>query len=501
MKFRRLRKSIVSLSIVSMTIIVTGKLLTGCTYFIKKEKPNLIFVFSDQQSYDMLGCYGNSQIITPNLDKLAREGLLFSNCFSNCPICSPYRSMLMSGRHPLNNGCYTNDVALVPGHGKKLAEVLRDEGYATAYIGKWHLLGGNRRRPVPEGEMRYGFDEIFLTNNCHVDFRPGHCFYWNKKGERIYFDTWEVYGQTNQALDFLDQRPEDKRPFALFVSWHPPHDWGKFVGIDGEKHYRYDTMDEFMEMYDRDSIKMRPGMQDNPDLRHMYHGYMAQVSGVDKAFGMLMEKLDEIGESENTLVIFTSDHGDMLEFEGADTPKQYPHDYSLHVPFIASFPGKIEPGNKTELLFSALDIMPTLLGLMGLPVPPEVHGKDLSSAVIGRDEDAVDYIPVWMYTPKNWRGVITKDYTFARAKDPDKTEELSVLFNRKKDPFQLENLFGEKDYQKVQAELWEITRKWMEHYGDNFWELDDFKAAANKGKYIAPPYEQPIDLLKRLPNE
>src|SRR5690606_30159893 len=186
-------------------------------------KPNLVFVFADQLSFDMLGAYGNKQVITPNLDRFASQSLKFTHCFTNSPVCTPYRGLLMSGQHSMHNGTFRNDVPLIPGNGKKFAEVLRDEGYSTAYIGKWHLLGGDRDRPIPEGEMRYGFDEVFQTNNCHVDYWPGISFFW-EGDEKEYFDEWEVFGQTRQALDYLSTRENQPNPFALFISWHPPHD-------------------------------------------------------------------------------------------------------------------------------------------------------------------------------------------------------------------------------------------------------------------------------------
>jgi arylsulfatase A-like enzyme len=481
----------------SLLVILTlaaGLGAGSCSRGSERGKPNLVFVFSDQHSYDMLGCYGNDQVITPNLDRLASEGLLFSHCFSNCPICTPFRGMLMSGQHSLYNGTFTNDVTLIPGHGKKFAEVLRDAGYSTAYIGKWHLRGGNRNRPVEPGPLRYGFDATFYTNNCHVDYRPGKCFYWDEHNEKVFFDTWEVYGQTQQALEYLDARKRDGRPFALFVSWHPPHDWGLFDGEDGQKHYRYDTMEEFMELYERDRIRVRPGMERTPDLLHMYHGYMAQVSGVDRAFGMLMEKLEEIGAAENTLVVFTADHGDMLEFKQANKPKQYPHDYSLHIPLIMRYPGVIDAGGRTALLTGAMDMMPTVLGLMGLPVPEEIQGKDLSGPIHNMDEDAVAYLPIWMYTQKNWRGVITRDYTYARAKFTT-NEELNVLFNRHADPYQLNNLFGNPAYADRERELAGLTAAWMSEYGDRWWEMADFMAVQEEGNWREYPEHRPVDLL------
>lgn len=464
----------------------------------KPEKPNLVFIFTDQQAFDMLGCYGNKQIKTPNLDQFAKEGLRFTHCFSNSPVSTPFRGMLMSGQHSLYNGTFVNDKPLIPGHGKKFAEVLRDAGYNTAYIGKWHLLGGDRDRPVPKGEMRYGFDELFASNNCHVDFRAGKCFYWNEEGQKVFFNKWEVYGQTDQALAYLDSRKNATKPFALFVSWHPPHDWGKFKGEDGKMHYRYDAPDELMAMYNLDSIQMRPGIENTPDRRRMVCGQMAMITGIDIAFGQLMEKLNQLELDKNTIVVFTSDHGDMLEFNDAILPKQYPHDYSCRIPFILRWPGKIEPGKTTGLLFSALDMMPSILGLMGLEVPKECHGKNLAKAICSGDENAVGYVPIWIYAGKGFRGVITRDYTYATQKGATEGSLQNVLFDRKNDPYQLTNLFDDPKMAPVKEKMWTLTQEWMAKYNDQFWELNDFMKAASQDEWNTPPYIRPVDILKNI---
>ncbi|MDP6354301.1 MAG: sulfatase-like hydrolase/transferase [Planctomycetota bacterium] len=136
------------------------------------NKPNLLFVFTDQQSFDMLGCYGNEQIQTPNLDRLAKESVRFEYCIASTPVCTPMRGMLLSGQHPLKNGAFSNDVCMLPGKGKYFGEVLRDNGYRTGYIGKWHLYGGERNRGIPAGPYRYGFDDVFLSNNTQLNFDP-----------------------------------------------------------------------------------------------------------------------------------------------------------------------------------------------------------------------------------------------------------------------------------------------------------------------------------------
>jgi arylsulfatase A-like enzyme len=461
-----------------------------------RKPPNLLFVFSDQHTYDFLGCYGNDQVISPNIDRLAEKGLRFNHCISSSPTCTPYRSMLMTGKHTLHNGGFVNDRPLIPGHGKKFAEVLRDAGYSTAYVGKWHLYGGDRDRPIPPGEMRYGFDELFLTNNCHVDFRPGKCFYWNEAEEKEYFDEWEVYGQTRQALAYLDEQKDADRPFALFVSWHPPHDWGKFRGEDGEMHYRYGSLDELMAYYVRDSIRVRPGMENTADLRRMYHGHFAMITGVDKAFGWLMDKLEEIGAEDNTLVVFTSDHGDMLEFAGATVPKQYPHDYSLRVPYIMRWPGKIKADQTTDLLFGTMDIMPTVLGLMDHEVPAECQGKNLAASILRGDEDAVDYVPIWSYYRNSYKGVITKDWTYSMVKDVEEAPLHSVLFDRKNDPYQLNNLFESPDHKEVKDELREMTAEWMEKYEDPYYIGEDLWQVMPKEDWDVNRTQLPIELLK-----
>ncbi|WP_083926327.1 sulfatase-like hydrolase/transferase [Neolewinella persica] len=463
-----------------------------------ERPPNLLIVLSDQHSYDMLGSYGNDQIITPNLDQFAAEGVRFTHAFTNQPVCTPYRGMIMSGMHPLKNGAFINDAPLLPNKTKLLAQVLKEKGYQTAYIGKWHLLGGERNRPVPRGELRYGFDHV-VTNNCHVDFRPGKAFFWNKNDEKEYFDQWEIYGQTDQALAYLDTIDQSK-PFALVVSWHPPHDWGKFKGEDGKMHYRYDTDEKMMALYDRDSIQLRPGVERTADRLHMYHGYMASTSGVDMSFGRLMDKLKEKGMDENTLALFSADHGDMLESHHAILPKQYPHDYSNRIPFIVRYPAKLKPGQTTDLLFGALDIMPTVLGLMGVESEQQYDGMDLSEEIQAGTQDAVDVLPIWLYKRgvarnHNWRGVITPDWTFSMGKGVDSLEITNVLFDRAKDPAQLNNLFHDPAYAEVKEELRGKTFAWMEKYNDQFWGMEDFLRIRPEETWMYNYEKSPFELF------
>ncbi|MGD8238513.1 MAG: sulfatase [Armatimonadota bacterium] len=428
----------------------------------QERPPNLVFVFSDEQSWDMLGCYGNEQIVTPNLDRFAGEGVRFNHCVSSSPVCTPYRGALLTGQHPLWTGCLSNDIQLLTNNGRYLGHVLRDAGYMMGYVGKWHLYGGHRRRPVPAGPHRHGFDDVFLTNNCHVDYRPGKCFYWNEENEQVFFDEWEVYGQTRQALQFLDDCT-DEQPFCLFVSWHPPHDWGKYP--DGV--WRYDTIPELMSLYDPDKIRFRENFDSKIHDKRSYHGHMAMCSGVDVAFGWLMEKLREKGFDRNTLVVFTSDHGDQLGSHGRTMPKGAPEDEACRVPLLMRWPERLPAGKVSDLLVGTLDLMPTLLGLLGLPIPRTCQGEGLHDHILAGRGDAVDSVPLFLF-PGNWRGVYTHDYTYATDCLASPRPQFRVLFDKRRDPRQMNNLFGEPEYRAVENELHGIMLRSLERFRDSF---------------------------------
>lgn len=456
---------------------------------------NLVIVLSDQHSADMVGAYGNKEIITPNLDKLSSEGMLLENAYSSQPVCTPFRGMLMSGLHPLKNGAFVNDVPLLPNKTKLLAQILKEKGYQTAYFGKWHLLGGNRDRPIPK-ELTYGFDTV-LTNNCHTDFRAGKAFFWNKNGEKEFFNEWEPYGQTRQAIDYLKDIDKSK-PFAIILSLHPPHDWGKFKGEDGKMHYRYDTIDELMNLYNRGSITLRPGLEDTPDRRRMYHGYMAEVTGVDIALGRLMDQLKKMQVEDNTLIVFSADHGDMLESHHAILPKQYPHDYSNKIPFIIKYPKKIKKGIRSKTFFGTLDILPTLLGYLDIDSNQDYDGRDLSKILEKSQINKEDYVPLWVYqlggaNAINWRGVVTEDYTFSM--DKDKNPITNTLFDRKKDPFQLNNLFNNPDYSAVKDRLIKLTYQSMHKFKDDFYGPKEFKSVQPKESWSYNYTKSPMELF------
>ncbi|MBI4816832.1 MAG: sulfatase-like hydrolase/transferase [Deltaproteobacteria bacterium] len=422
-----------------------------------KGAPNLLFVFSDQQSFDMLGCYGNQEIRTPSVDALAKGGVRFTTCISNAPVCTPYRGMLMSGQHPLMNGAFTNDIRPLDGEGRYLGEVLRDSGYRTGWVGKWHLHGGFRRQPIPPGPLRFGFDDTFYSDNVHSDFRPGQAYYFDDDGKEVRFDEWEPIGQAKLASRFIEESPAD-RPFALFVSFHAPHN----------HHGRgYPAPPRLLGNHDPTTLQLRANCADTPEHRGLYQGYMALTTLVDESFQIIYDALTAKGVAHDTLVVYTSDHGDLLRSHEFPGPKGRPEDESVRVPLIMSWPNRL-PARTSELMVGAIDLMPTLLGMLGLNIPSTVQGRDLARVIFEAKDDEVQSQPLLMIHGRGWRGVYTRDATFAFERDP---KDGAMTFNRlyeRSDRWQLTNRFYDPEWRAKRDELHALTQDWLAKFEDGF---------------------------------
>jgi len=431
-------------------------------------KPNLIFVFADQWRADATGYSGNTQVVTPNLDRLAGKSVNFVKTIANCPVSSPYRATLLTGQYPLNHGIFFNDKPLADSV-ISIAEVYRDHGYNTAYIGKWHLNGHprgedrNRHRmlPVP-AERRQGF-EYWKVLECTHDYN--NSIYYDENDVK---HTWQGYDaeiQTDSAIAYI-KRTKDK-PFILFLSWGPPHD-------------PYQTAPEkFRNLFsDWKSIKLRPNVPDSlaEKAGRQIAGYYAHIAALDECLGKLLSAINEEGIERNTIFVFTSDHGDMLQSH-SQSNKQKPWDESIRVPFLLRFPGKIKKGKEVRVPFGTVDIMPTLLGLSGLPVPVTVEGTDYSPYLLGKEKPRTTAVLIMCPVPfhqwsfenggREYRGVRTERYTYARdLKGP------WLLFDNDQDPYQLNNQINQPEYFEIQKELEEELNRLLKKTGDEFREAD-----------------------------
>jgi len=438
-------------------------------------KPNILFVFADQLRYSALGCNGNRIVQTPNFDRLAQEGVVFDHAFSGCPICSPYRGQVLTGRYSHINGVICNEYRFFDNQAT-IAHTLRDEGYRTAYIGKWHL-----GYPPYTENMRYGFDDLYAYNCNHSYYKVG--YYHNEEGP-FRMAGFAPDSETQLTLDYIRQHIQrtSKQPFCLFLSWGPPH-WNSAGGIDD-----YNQYPQEYSIYNPEEMDLPgnvpPQFQDF--ARKEIADYYGMVTSIDACMKEILDALDEWGLTENTVVCFSSDHGDHLSSHGYGKPgdmwmhhtlrgsKATPYEESVHIPFILRYPAQAKSDRRTDTMFNSVDVLPTLLSLCDAPIPGDVQGRDLSHAVLdipGQEPDSV-YLqilgPGWPTRTKwlgLWRGIRTRDYTYARWKDRD---DMRVLYDLRKDPTEMHNLIGNPEYAQVAQQMEKRLQRWIEETNDPF---------------------------------
>lgn len=423
-----------------------------------KKRPNVIFVFADQWRQQATGYAGDPNVKTPNLDALEKESINFTNAVSGCPVCSPYRASLMSGQRPLTHGVFLNDVYLQPRF-TSIAQAFAGAGYDTAYIGKWHIDGHGRTAYIPP-ERRLGFD-YWKVLECTHDYNKSP-YYSGNSQEMLHWEGYDAVAQTRDAEAYIRIHGKEK-PFLLVLSWGPPHT-------------PYNSAPtEFKDLYNPDSIQLRQNVPENISVqaRKWLAGYYAHCSALDSCVGSLLKNLREAGIDKETIFVFTSDHGDMLGSHGQKN-KQVPWDESIRIPFLLRYPGM--PGGqprKMEPFIDAQDIMPTLLGLCGIPVPKTVEGIDFSGHIAGGKDPSDGSAllscpcPFGQWTARQggreYRGLRTKRHTYVRDLNGP-----WLLYDNEKDPVQMQNLVSEKQESNLMEELDAELRKKLNACNDKF---------------------------------
>jgi arylsulfatase A-like enzyme len=429
--------------------------IPGCDRSRPAGKPNVLFVFDDQLRADVCGVYGGRDIATPHIDRLASQGVIFTNSVSSCPLCTPYRGMVQTGRYPTHSGIVMNFVeANAVQNPHCLADVFGAAGYETGFIGKWHLSSGWRReeglyKPDPNaveayrkknpeteyvapGPGRLGYRH-WQAFNFHADFN--NYYYYENEPTRIYSGRYETDTETDQAIAYMEKCRRSGKPFLVCVAPHPPHP--PFEPKSIPEGYLGKTPE---------TIRWPPNVPaDNPRTLMEMRYYLAMAKNMDDNLGRLMQYLDASGQARDTIVVFTADHGDMNGSHGRIN-KMVPYAEAMNIPLIIRWPKRIAPGSRTDALQTPLDHLPTLCGLAGLGIPPEVDGEDLSRVVLGKGGDGREEALIGSYTSHwdffqtgtqwpEWRGVKTKQYTYCRWLAGG--EE---LYDNLADPYQMKNL-------------------------------------------------------------
>ena len=357
------------------------------------SRPNLVFVIADQLRYQSCGFAGDSKAKTPNIDRLASQSIVFRNAVSGHPVCAPFRASLFTGKYTTSTGMVINELRMNPNH-ECLGHVLTRNGYETAYIGKWHLWAnelGNHYDPknsfTPPGPYRLGFDGFWAAYNFHHEYYKG--YYHADTSEKIPVKGYEPDGQTDMAKDLIVRYARSAKPFALFLSVGTPHDpWGAdnvppeyyamFADEGGTPRFKLPPNYKAENDPYADDWGRYKGPEERGTIPAMMRGYYAMTANLDWNLGRLLKAIDDAGIRDDTIVIFTSDHGEMMGAQGRRAKNIF-YEEAIRVPFLVRWPGKATAGATSDACLNTPDIMPTALGMAGLPIPAKVEGMDLAS--------------------------------------------------------------------------------------------------------------------------
>jgi len=428
------------------------------------RRPNVLFVQCDEWRAQSIGYNGDVNVATPVLDGLEKQSVNFTNAISGCPVCCPQRGSLLTGQYPLTHGVIVNDVELKP-NGPTLGETFRKAGYSTGYIGKWHVYGspdgkyGRRLSFIPP-EKHFGFD-YWKACECSHDYNHS-LYYEGSDPTPKYWPGYDAIAQTGDACQFIERHAATD-PFMLVLSLGPPH-------------FPYATAPErYQAMYRNREIQFRLNVPADmrKDAADDLRGYYAHMAALDDCMDRLLKTLDRSHAADDTVVIFTSDHGDMMRSQGLTT-KLYPWDESIRVPLLMRYPRKLgSKGRRITTPFNAPDLMPTMLGLCNIPVPGSVEGTDFSGVITGsrpapRDGSALINLPVPItearrYGFAEYRGLRTEQYTYVRSiKGP------WLLYDNDRDPYQMHNLLGNSEHRDLQSRLDRELDATLKHRKDDF---------------------------------
>ncbi|WP_165972221.1 sulfatase family protein [Paenibacillus piri] len=440
----------------------------------ERRKQNVIWIFGDQHRAQALGCNGDPNVLTPNIDNLAAAGVNFDRALTGFPLCCPSRGTLLTGR-------YAHKV--VPGHEYQLpaeqptiANVLNDNGYHTAYFGKWHLDGFHEREGraafhIIPPERRGGFQEWvgYENNNSQWD-----CWVHGGEGEHAFhrrLPGFETDALTDMFISYIKNRGQKRaagedQPFFAVLSVQPPHD-------------PYIAPSEMRGRHNPARVQLRPNVPQIPRLlqqaRNELAGYYAMIENLDWNVGRIRAALDDLGLAFDTHIVFFSDHGDMHGSQG-QFRKTSPWEESIRVPMIISgeqpFYGR--KTGRSPVLFSNVDIAPTTLGLCGINKPDWMDGTDYSSRRIGArssdNEPDSAYLQCVVPTghghsvDRAWRGIVTNDgWKYVCF------EQLPwLMFNLNEDPYEQSNLAHNSAYHAERKKLNDRLQEWIDATGDRF---------------------------------
>lgn len=426
-------------------------------------RPNIIFYFSDQQRWDTV-----NEEATPNLMQLAREGIQFENSYTCQPVCGPARACLQTGVYATQCGCYWNGVPL-PQTIRPMAEYFNEAGYETAYVGKWHLasdrlpnVGFHCEKTAIPKDRQGGYKDWWRAADVLEFTSHGYDGYiFDAEGNQIDFKGYRADCINDFALEYLDQKQSDD-PFFLFISQLEPHHQNDHHCYEGPK----ETVEKFRDYPIPPDLSFLEG-----DYEKMYPDYMAAINRLDENVGRLVAKLKEKGLYENTILIYTSDHGSHFKTRNLEY-KRSCHDSATHTPLIIRG-GPFQGGKKEDRLVSLIDLPPTMLDLAGIPIPKSYMGHSLVRELTGEEPER-DCVFIQISESQCGRAIRTKQYKYSvRALSPtgytihrSPVYFEDYLYDLTKDPIEKNNLIKDRSYAFVRQKMKKLLLREMERAGE-----------------------------------
>ena len=465
-----------------LTTVIVPLTAAAAERLVAPKRPNVVFILTDNQGAWTLGCYGNPDIRTPNIDRLAEQGMRFTRALSSNPVCSPTRATFLTGLIPSQHGVHSFlDPKYMMGpeayntldEFTSLGEILRDAGYVCGLSGKWHL-GANLKPSEgfsfwvtkPDGSTREFYDQDIIE--------AGQL----RKEAGYTTDLW-----TRKGIEFIEQNKE--RPFFLFLAYNGPYSLGNLMLSPARnRHAEYYATKEFTS-FPRDA--MHPWQHANKQFHNRPEAMRrvaAETSGVDDGVGEIMATLQRLGIDDNTLVVYAADQGWMggqngIWGMGDHTRPIGAHELMMQIPFIFRHPGKIPAGKTSDLVVSNYDFLPTLLSYLGLserlPSKPKSPGRDFAPALRG---ESLAWENVMFYEMESCRAIRSERWKYV-ARHPNGPYE---LYDLKADPRERINLYGQPGTELTRKDLAERLAAFFTQYADP--QYDVWRGGRSKAKRL-----------------
>jgi arylsulfatase A-like enzyme len=422
-----------------------------------------LIIYPDQMRGDAMSCAGNPLVKTPQIDRLALEGVRFENAYTSFPLCSPFRASFFTGKYAHSTGVHANHYAIPLGQ-NFLADIFRKNHYQTGYFGKWHLDGGRIPGFVPLGDRRLGFEHLTGFNRGHQYFDS---VYFKDNDQPNTSSRYQPDYQTDQLIEFCESCLDEPQggPFLAMINFGLPH-----PPLVAPEHY--------LNLYSAGDVHLPENVPQDAGSQSASRAFLAKYYGliacVDHNVGRQLDWIDYRNLFDRTLVIFVSDHGELAGEHGLYGKKTY-HRSAMHVPLLVRYPKRFPRGHVVyNLVDPAVDTMPTLLECCGFPIPEEVQGTSYLPLLEGSDSpirEAVFYeILMEKDGPEKYpvpeRGVRTLDWLYVRNR-----ETPLVLYDLSADPLEMENLIGSTQHQPVIDELDRLLNGHMDRTGDD-WQIE-----------------------------